>query len=90
MYASKCCKDQYWGFNIEEILKICTNIKDLYKYWKFAWILKILNFSTKPKNTHLPQVKNFTWRALNRFMPKSGIFEQYERKTQQNYGTTDK
>ena len=25
--------------------------------------MKILNFNTKPKYTHLPQVKNFTWRV---------------------------
>ena len=51
--------------------------------------MKILNLVQNEKYTFTPDKKNFTWRALNRFMPKSGNFEQYKRKTQQNYGTTD-
>ena len=33
-----------------------------------------MNFSTKPKNTHLPQVEKFYLKNFKPFMPKSGIF----------------
>ena len=62
------------------------NIENLHKYRRF---IQILNFMQYLRFYTFTPGKNFTWRALNRFMPKSGIFEQYERKTQQNYGTTD-
>ena len=68
-------------------MRICTNIEFSVQKPKKMLNTHCMQICKKVQITHLPQAKILLW-WIKPFMPKVG-FWAIERKTQQNYGTTD-